>query len=285
METREQIWVKTQTDIGQNKRRVKRWSKERLTLWGTMLLLAVITGCTFVTMDYGDTNTAVALGQFCRDLARVLLQPALSGRFSFHSLIEALWVSLALSLLTTLLGTLLAFFCSLLAARNLSSKPLSQAIRMVMSFIRAVPTILWVLVFSVILGLGATAAVVGMIFHSIAYLTKAFSERIEEMDGGILEALRASGAGYWQIVFQGVLPTCLTALLSWTFIRFEINFTNAIAVGAAAGAGGLGFQLAMASGFYFDLHEIGVIVYLIFIVAVVLELISVNLRSRFLIKQ
>ncbi len=48
---------------------------------------------------------------------------------------------------------------------------------------------------------------------------------------------------------------------SWTFIRFETNFVNAVAVGAVAGAGGVGYQLFLAGSFYLNIHEVGVIVY------------------------
>ena len=67
----------------------------------------------------------------------------------------------------------------------------------------------------------------------------------------MLEALRASGASWWQVVFQGVVPEKVNEMLSWTFIRFEINFVNAVAVGAVAGAGGIGYQLFLAGSFYY----------------------------------
>lgn len=264
--------------------KIRLWRKNRLILWGLLLSLALISLLTFLSMDYGEVVLSEAIKQFFSDIQRIFLQPQLSGRFSLRSLVEALGVTIGLSIVTTLLGATSAFFLSLFAACNLSSKRVSTVIRVTMSFIRAVPTILWVLIFSIIIGLGSNAAVIGMLFHSIAYLTKVYSESIEEMDEGTIEALKASGATWWQIVFQVVLPSCITAILSWTFIRFEINFTNAIAVGAAAGAGGLGFQLAMASGFYFDLHEIGVMVYMILIVAAILELISMRLRSNYIVK-
>ena len=141
-------------------------------------------------------------------------------------------MSLALALLTTFIGAVIAFVLGLLAACNLSSKGMSNAIKVFMSVARAVPTILWVLVFSVAIGLGPEAAVTGLLFHSVAYLVKAYSESFEEVDAGVLEALRASGASWWQVVFQGVVPEKVNEMLSWTFIRFEINFVNAVAVGA-----------------------------------------------------
>ncbi|MFQ9094088.1 MAG: PhnE/PtxC family ABC transporter permease [Ruminococcus sp.] len=70
-------------------------------------------------------------------------------------------------------------------------------------------------------------------------------------------ALRASGAGFWQIVFQAVSLASISRMVAWTFMRFEINFTNAVAMVQLPGAGGIGFQLFMAGSFYFNLHEMG----------------------------
>jgi phosphonate transport system permease protein len=104
------------------------------------------------------------------------------------------------------------------------------------------------------------------------------------VDEGLMEALRASGANWWQIVFQAVIPSTITYLISWTFLRFEINFAVAVAMGAAAGAGGIGYDMFMASGFYYDIREVGVITYFILIIAIVLELgatkVKRNLKTR-----
>ncbi|WP_456082721.1 PhnE/PtxC family ABC transporter permease [Leptotrichia sp.] len=155
-------------------------------------------------------------------------------------------------------------------------------IKIIVSFIRAIPTILWVLVFSVVANIGVESAIIGMSFHSIAYLIKAYSESIEEIDTGTIDALKATGASWWQIIFQAVLPSTITSILSWTFVRFEINFTNAVAVGAASGAGGIGYDMFMSGTMYFDIREIGVFVYLIFIVALILEFISYFLKNKYL---
>ncbi len=77
-----------------------------------------------------------------------------------------------------------------------------------------------------------------------------------------------------------MLPSSMTYLLSWTFLRFEINFANAVAMGAAAGAPGIGFDLFMSSEFYFDLHEIGLITYLVLAFAIVLEAVSTNIKGK-----
>jgi len=190
--------------------------------------------------------------------------------------------SIALTLLTTLLGAVIAFFIAVFSARNLSPTWLANTLKAVMAFIRSIPTIIWVLIYSAVMGLGANAAVVGLTFHSIAYLVKAYSESIEETPQATIEALKASGVRFWPIIFQAILPSIVPALLSWTFIRFEINFANAVAVGAAAGADDIGYYLFMASGFYFNFHEVGLIVYLLLGFAIILELISMRLRGHYL---
>jgi len=65
-------------------------------------------------------------------------------------------------------------------------------------------------------------------------------------------------------------------------MRFEINFTNAVAMGAAAGAGGIGFDLFMAGSFYYDLRSIGVISYLILAFALILEIFSTRMKNKYL---
>lgn len=65
------------------------------------------------------------------------------------------------------------------------------------------------------------AAVIGLTFHSFAYLTKVYAESIEEIDDGTIEALRASGAGFWQDSFSGVVPASLSHMDCRTFMRFE----------------------------------------------------------------
>ncbi len=121
-----------------------------------------------------------------------------------------------------------------------------------------------------------------MTLHTMAYLTKAYSESFEEIDGGMIEALRATGAKWWHIIVHVVLPQTSSYMISWTFLRFEVNYGVAIAMGAAAAAGGIGFELFMSSSFYYDLHEVGAITYFALIIALILEFISVRIKNRFI---
>jgi len=266
--------------------RIKIRKLDKARFWTRILLitLLVITAVGLATMDTGTMTLSQAIPAFGANLRRIFLQPRMSHRVQFLNLVNEVAITLGLGILATLLGAIVSFFFALLAARNLSPKRVTQIVRATMSFIRAIPAILWVLIFALAMGLGGTAAIIGLVFQGIAFLTKAYSETIEEIDFGVIEALKASGATWWQIVFQAVLPSCLTAMLSWTFIRMESNFGHAVAVGAAAGAGGIGFQLVLSGNMQMNMHEVGVIVYLLIAVSVVFELISMKLRAKLLVK-
>ena len=233
------------------------------------------------TLD-GDTNDLCGMGARTSRSGKIKVHVASKSTVALYVVLSVLAAITVFALVV--MGAVIAFVLGLLAACNLSSKGMSNAIKVFMSVARAVPTILWVLVFSVAIGLGPEAAVTGLLFHSVAYLVKAYSESFEEVDAGVLEALRASGASWWQVVFQGVVPEKVNEMLSWTFIRFEINFVNAVAVGAVAGAGGIGYQLFLAGSFYYNIHEVGLIVYLCLAVAVVLEVAATQLRKRYIVQ-
>jgi phosphonate transport system permease protein len=245
----------------------------------TLLILAALTIVGFLTFNYKDIDFAEAMKSTLHNVGIVFTQPAFSHT-TFLKALGDLLITFCLGLLATFFGALIALFASLLCAKNISKPGVANAVKGVVAFIRAVPTILWVLIFAVSAGLGSVAAVAGLTFHSAGYLTKAYAESIEEMDYGTIEALKACGASYWQIVFQAIWPSSGSYLLAWTFMRFEINFVNAIAVGAAAGAGGIGYGLWMAGAFYFDLHEMGFITYIIVASVILLEIIATRIKAK-----
>ncbi len=265
-----------------NKIIIRKFTKSRIYLWSTLSILSLITIFTLATINMGGVKLSSAFLEFLKDLKIMFFEARLSDRYTFLEVFNSLLVTIALAILTTLIGSFIALFLSFFAAKNLSNERTSKIIKIIVSFIRAIPTILWVLVFSVVANIGVESAIIGMSFHSIAYLIKAYSESIEEIDTGTIDALKATGASWWQIIFQAVLPSTITSILSWTFVRFEINFTNAVAVGAASGAGGIGYDMFMSGTMYFDIREIGVFVYLIFIVALILEFISYFLKNKYL---
>lgn len=260
---------------------LRRVTGPKMALRLTLLFLALVTVYGFITIDSGDQNLAEAAVETLRYFGLMFGRPEPSEHLSFGHAAHQVLVTLALAFITTLLGGIVALILGLFAARNLTNERVSNLIKGFIAVVRAIPTVLWVLIFAIGAGLGAVAAVIGMSFHTVGYLLKAYSESFEELDAGVVEALRASGASWLQIVFQAVLPSSVTYLVSWTFIRFEINFAVAVAMGAAAGAGGIGFELVMAAGFRYDIQEIGYITYMILAVAIVMEIVATRLKRRY----
>ncbi|HSH24415.1 MAG TPA: ABC transporter permease subunit [Massilibacterium sp.] len=262
--------------------KITTWTKSRIVITFTFLTLVLLTFIGFFTFDYKDLVLQQAVVSTLENMKTMFLQPALHN----FSLLEATYqvgVTVGLAFLATIIGAFFSFFIALFTAKNLSTPWLSNTIIVIIAFIRAVPTVLWVLIFAIAAGLGSEAAVLGMLLHTVSFLVKAFAESFEELDQGVIEALRASGANWWHIVTHAVLPTSITSLISWTFLRFETNFTVAVAMGAAAGAGGIGFELFMSSSFYFDIQEVGFITYAILAVALVLEITSTQLKKKFIL--
>ena len=245
----------------------------------TLLSMILLTVYAFLSFDYKGIDFIKASLETIGNVKTMFLDAHLT-HFTYGVAIKQIVITMCLAFLTTLIGSIIALFLSLFAAKNLFNSKVSNIIKTIVAFIRAVPTVLWVLIFAVTVGLGSEAAVIGMIFHTVGYLIKVYSESFEELDNGIIEALQSSGASFWQIIFQGVLPSSISYILVWTFMRFEINFTNAVAMGAAAGAGGIGFELFMASSFYYNVQEVGIIAMCILICALVLEVFSTKMKNK-----
>lgn len=253
-------------------------SKSNLAIKLTLFVLLTLTVYGFVSFDYKNVDFAKAVAGTWNNVKVLFGQPRLSYG-TWGDTLHALLITFALGALSTIFGAIVAFFGALLCAKNIANPVVANVTKSFVAFIRAVPTILWVLIFTIAAGLGSVAAVIGLSFHSTGYLIKAYAESIEEVDAGTIEALKASGASFWQIVFQAILPSSISRMTAWTFLRFEINFVNALAVGAAAGVGGIGFDLYMAGNHYFDLRELGFITYVVVVAVVVLEMIATKIKS------
>lgn len=246
-------------------------------VWFVLIGLAFVSLYAFFSFDYGNIDWGLAISGTFSNLKTIFLEAELSSISLADALLQVL-ITFAIAFLTTVFSAILSVVLGLLAARNLGGKRSSVLIKGFVALIRAIPTVMWVLIFAIVSGLGSVAAVIGISFHSLGYLTKMFSESFEEMDGGVIEALKATGASWWEIVFQGVLPTTIRSLVAWTFMRFEINYIVALGMGAAAGAGGIGFNLFMAGNFYYNMREVGAVTFLILLTCFLLEAVSVRIK-------
>jgi phosphonate transport system permease protein len=179
--------------------------------------------------------------------------------------------------LATLMGAAAAFALSFLAARNLvRSATLCFVMRRLLEFARAVPELVFALIFVFAFGIGPLAGVLAIAIHTAGALGKLFSEVNENADHGPIEGLRATGANWLQSVGFGVVPQVLPVFLSYTLLRFEINVRGAAIVGFV-GAGGIGQELYLVIR-QFIYPDISAIVLLIIATVTVIDLFSERLR-------
>jgi phosphonate transport system permease protein len=153
--------------------------------------------------------------------------------------------TIAMGLMATIFSTILAVPVSFLAAHNIMSRvPGGNAIyyvtRLILNVVRAIDTIVWGLIVIVWVGLGTFAGVVALTIHSIAALGKLFSEEIEHIDPGPVEAVTATGANLIQTISHAVIPQVIPSFLSYSLLRWDINMRSATVIGFVAG-GGIGF--------------------------------------------
>ena len=129
-----------------------------------------------------------------------------------------------------------------LSARNVAAPPLFHPVRAVLNFIRSVDTLVWALLFVAAVGLGPFPGVLAVVAYTTTSLAKLYSEAIEGIDRGPVDAIVATGATRLQILRFGVLPQVLPLFLSYVLYRLETNIRAATVLGFV-GAGGIGFYL------------------------------------------
>ncbi|HTX91771.1 MAG TPA: phosphonate ABC transporter, permease protein PhnE [Anaerolineales bacterium] len=153
--------------------------------------------------------------------------------------------TIAMGLMATIFSTILAIPVSFLAAHNIMSRipggtVVYYIVRTILNVVRAIDTIVWGLIVIVWVGLGSFAGVIALTIHSVAALGKLFSEEIEHIDPGPVEAITATGANWLQTIRHAVIPQIIPSFLAYSLLRWDINMRSATVIGFVAG-GGIGF--------------------------------------------
>ena len=154
------------------------------------------------------------------------------------------------------------------------------AVRFVLNLARAVPELVWALLFVVMVGLGPFAGVLALAAHSAGVLGKLYSELLESVDQGVVDAVRGTGASELQVTLLARVPLALPVLLSYTLFRWECNLRAATVLGLV-GAGGLGTELVLAFRL-FRYHELLTLVFAILLLVALIDFTGQLIRARVL---
>jgi phosphonate transport system permease protein len=173
------------------------------------------------------------------DIVRRMLPPDLRV---LPSALAGAITTVQIALLGTAVAAVLALPLGFLSARNVAAPSLFYPARTALNFLRSVDTLVYALVFVAAVGLGPFPGVLAVIAYTTTSLAKLYSEAIEGIDRGPVDAITATGATRLQILRFGVLPQVLPLLLSYVLYRLETNIRAATVLGFV-GAGGIGFYL------------------------------------------
>lgn len=183
-----------------------------------------------------------------------------------------------MALAGTFLALLAAFPLGFLAARNTTPHPLVYyAVRGALNLVRTIPDLALGLLFVAAVGLGAFAGTLALAIHTATVLGKLLSESAEHIDEGVVEAIRATGAGHLQVLSFAVLPQILPDLISFTLYRLETNIRAASVLGLI-GAGGIGY-LMNTSFRTFQYQEAAAIVLVLIGLVMLVDHLSSRLRA------
>lgn len=196
--------------------------------------------------------------------------------------LEAMVETIFIALMATAIAIPVAFIGSFFCARNLMkgsklSLGLYSFFRLLANFTRSIEPLIWAIIFSVWVGIGPFAGMLALMLHSVASLIKLYSEQIENIDSGPIEAIEATGANRIQVVWYAVVPQIVLPYLSFTIYRWDINIRMATIIGLVGG-GGIGTLLMQYQGLA-KWNEVGTMVITIAVVVWLMDYVSARVRE------
>lgn len=195
-------------------------------------------------------------------------------------ILSSLVETISIAVLSLLYSLILGVVFGMLAARNVFRVPvLSVLTQSFFTFLRAVPTPVWVLLMLVCLGMGPEAGVAGLCVHTTAFFTKSFAQSFESIPEETVESLEATGASRLSIFCNAILPAAFAQIVAWAGMRLETNFSECAILGMV-GAGGIGYVISNSLQGY-DYGTAGVAILLVFAVAYTIERLFVRIKKRF----
>ncbi|HEX7660639.1 MAG TPA: phosphonate ABC transporter, permease protein PhnE, partial [Pseudonocardiaceae bacterium] len=247
-----------------------------LAVLGIVALVLVVVS--WRATEFGLGALVSGLGDMWTFLRSTMPPEFSSANYPLSSMLQDVLSTIAMAVLGTALAMVLSIPLGFLAARNTTPHPAVRAIaRVIITGCRAVPDIIFALIFREALGIGVLPGVLALGLHSIGMLGKLYGDGIEQVPAGPREAITATGAGRLQTIATAVVPFASPAILSNALYRFDINLRSSVVLGFV-GAGGIGFTLqADMNTLQFQL-AMGIVI-VITILILVLEFLAALLRS------
>ena len=186
--------------------------------------------------------------------------------------------TVAIAVLGTLIGAILAIPFAFLASFNIMPKPVAYVVRIIILMIRTIPSIVWALMWIRVTGPGAACGVITQSVCSIGMISKMYITASEDLDTHILESLDAMGCTPFQKIRYGVIPQLTASFISTTIYRFDINLKDATTLGIV-GAGGIGASLVQCLNSR-RWAMVGSFVWGLMVLVLLIEFVSTRIRRK-----
>jgi phosphonate transport system permease protein len=250
--------------------------QKRMQVW--VLIVAIFAVTVWSASETGFSFATLMSGS--QEAASFIFSDLLPPDFSvLASLINPALDTIYMSFVAMVIGALVAAVLAVLVAATTSPHPALQLfMRGFSSLFRNIPVFIWAILLTASFGLGVLVGTLSLIMVSVGALTRAFAEVLEEIDEGQLEAVRATGANYFQVLAQGVLPQFLPGFFGWSLYMLEINVRASTIIGMVGG-GGLGFVI-QSNIKLFQYGQVSMGILLILIIVLLTEWITNQIRER-----
>jgi phosphonate transport system permease protein len=259
----------------------RRWTPPRLieTNWVRWAAALGVVGYRILAFTSINVNWARVFEGMARAgrLFEGFLTPNVTARWS--DIQQGMIESLTMTVTATVAGVALAIPFGLGAARNLTPWWLYGICRGVIAVSRAFHELIVAIFFVVMFGFGPFAGFLTLCISTIGFLSKLLADDIEEIDPAQVDAIRATGAGFWQVIDFAVASQVLPRLVGLTTYKVDINFRESSIIGIV-GAGGIGATLNTALNRY-EFDTAAAILLIIIVIVMACEYTSGAIRKRF----
>lgn len=251
-------------------------NKSKIYFYTIALLLSIMYIIAFFTTPFTAAGSAASP---LDTLRRIFIVPLTSMEYfvQFPEYIGYMLETIAIAYAGVTVATILAVPVAFLAARNVS-KRFSYIGKGILNAIRAIPELIFAIIFVAAVGIGPYAGVLAISINSIGMLGKLYAEVIESIDTSNVDAIKASGGNRLQAMWYGVLPQVLPEFSSYSIYRFEIDVRASTVLGIV-GAGGIGAPLILAT-YQRNWEDVGMILIVVVVFVSLIDLVSGKIRKK-----
>jgi phosphonate transport system permease protein len=237
-----------------------------------LILIYLVLASQSIEVDWQRVVVGLERGQ---EFAMGFLQPDFVSRRD--DIVRGVVESLTMTLTSTVVGILISVPIGIGAARNLTPRPVYLACRSIVAVSRSLQEVIIAIFLVAMFGFGPFAGFLTLSFATIGFLAKLLADDIEEIEPGQAEAIRATGASWWQLVNYAIQPQVMPRLIGLSLYRLDINFRESAVIGIV-GAGGIGATLNTAIDRY-EYDSAGAVLLIIIVIVMAAEYASGAIRK------